>query len=226
VAATAWAFYRDAGRDKIDRLFGAWQVVLIAISYASINFTTTYIDLTGPVTVGLAYYTTARIYAAATVRALERSVLRTSVEQHAELEGVLLLIDVGGAADAVSERAMDRMHRRLLDVGTAPKSVEVLKGRQEGLWALLENVLLVSWAIPAGDRAARGRVDADIAAIVDAVNAMLPRSDGAAHGAARWVVHERPISGGEAARAAWRALLAEAQLRWLQTAEPQGGTRS
>jgi CHASE2 domain-containing sensor protein len=226
VWATAWAFYRNAGRDKIDRLFGAWQVVLIGVSYASINLTTTYIDLTGPVTVGLAYFTTARIYAVATSRALETSVLRASVEQNAELGAVLLLIEVGGADHTLGERALDKIRRRLERVGTEPKSVEMLKGHQEGIWALFENVLVVSWAIPAGDGAARGRVAADIAAITGAVNAMLPRSPGTRNGAVRWVVHERPIAGGEAARAGWRALFAEAQLRWPTALGPQGGTRS
>ncbi|MDO9054498.1 MAG: CHASE2 domain-containing protein [Gallionella sp.] len=60
--ATAWGFYRDTGRDKIDRLFGASQFILLGISYASINFTNTYINLTGPVTLGLAYFTLARLY--------------------------------------------------------------------------------------------------------------------------------------------------------------------
>jgi CHASE2 domain-containing sensor protein len=227
VWATAWGFYRDAGRDKIDRLFGAWQIVLIGISYASINFTKTYIDLTGPVTVGLAYFTMARIYAVAASRALETSVLRASVEQKAELEGVLLLIDVGGGDGTRAERALDQIRRRLQKVGTEPKSVEMLKGHQEGIWALLQDVLVVSWAIPAGDRAARRRVTDDIAAVTGAVTATLPQSDGTENGTVTWVVHEGPISGGEAARAGWRALFAEAQLRWLQAAASQGGgTRS
>lgn len=223
--ATAWAFYRDAGRDKIDRLFGASQGVLISVSYASINLTNTYVDLTGPVTVALAYFTAARIYAVAASRALETSVLRASVEQNATLKAVLLLIDVGGPDHAFGERALDRIRRRLQKVGTEAKSVEMLKGHQEGIWTLFENVLVVSWAMPAGDRAARGRVADDIAAITDAVNSTLRGREGTGNGAMKWVIHEGPISGGQAAKAGWRALFAEAQLRWLQASERQGGTR-
>ena len=226
VWGTAWAFYRDAGRDKIDQLFGVWQAVLIGVSYASINFTNTYVDLTGPVTVGLAYFTTARIYAVATSRALETSVLRASIERDAKLQGVLLLIDVGGGDHALGERALDRIRRRLQKVGTEPKSVEMLKGRQEGLWALFENILVVSWAMPAGDRVTRSRVDDDIAAITGVVNAALRGRGGTGNGAITWVVHEGPISGGEGAKGGWRALFAEAQLRWLQADIRQGGTRS
>jgi hypothetical protein len=57
VWATAWAFYHNVGRAKIDPLFGASQFILLVVSYASINFTNTYINLTGPVTVGLVYFT-------------------------------------------------------------------------------------------------------------------------------------------------------------------------
>jgi CHASE2 domain-containing sensor protein len=224
VWATAWAFYRDAGGERIDPLFGAWQVILVVVSYASINFTNTYVDLTGPVTVGLAYFTTARIYAVATRRALETSVLRASVEQRAPLQGVLLLVDAGSRDGALGERALERVRRRLQKVGTEPKSVEVLKGRQDGIWALFENVLVVSWAVPAADRTARRRVDADVASVTDAVRATA--SEGAGNGHVSWVVHEGPISGGEAAKAGWRALFAEAQLRWLQAAERQGGRPS
>jgi hypothetical protein len=226
VWATAWAFYRDAARDRIDQLFGAWQVVLVGISYASINLTNTYIDLTGPVTIALAYFTTARIYAVATSRALETSVLRASVEQDAPLQGVLLMVDVSGNDHAVGERALDRLRRRLQKLGTEPKSVEVLKGHQEGLWALLESILVVSWAMPAGDRAARSRIEADIAAITKAVRATPGVGGSTQDGGPTWVVHEGPISGGKAAKAGWRALFAEAQLRWSHAAGRQEGARS
>ena len=58
---TAWGFYINAGRAKMDRLFGLSQFILVGISYASINLTNTYINLTGPVAVGMAYFTVARI---------------------------------------------------------------------------------------------------------------------------------------------------------------------
>jgi adenylate cyclase len=43
--ATAWGFYNNVGRSKIDILFGASQFILIGISYASINFADTYINI-------------------------------------------------------------------------------------------------------------------------------------------------------------------------------------
>jgi hypothetical protein len=214
VGVTAWAFYRSAGRDKIDRLFGASQFILVGVSYASINLTNTYVDLTGPVTVGLAYFTIARIYAGATSRALEQSAFRTSRERSGPFDAFLLLIDLGGSKIDVGEGTLNRIRQRLERLGTEPKSVDVLKGRQAGLWALFEDSLAVSWVISSGDMGAHDRVTRDITTITDALKTILPRPDGAAEDRVRWVFHRRQIPGGEGARAGWRALFAEAQLRW------------
>jgi hypothetical protein len=224
VWATAWAFYRNVGRGQIDRLFGAWQVILLAVSYASINLTNTYINLTGPVMVGLAYFSVARIYAAASSNVLETNVLRVSMEREGELGAFLLLIRVGGPDRSVGEGALEGIRRRLEKAGSEPKSVEMLRGRQKGIWALLENTLAVSWVIPARDQAARERVSRDIEGITASLPAMVrARGDPRGHGAT-WVVQEGLISGGTGARADWGALFAEAQLRWHQAAAHDGGS--
>jgi CHASE2 domain-containing sensor protein len=223
VWATAWAFYRDVGRGQIDRLFGAWQAILLGVSYASINLTNTYINLTGPVMVGLGYFTVARIYAAASSSALETNVLRVSMEREGELGAFLLLIRVGGAGNSVGERTLEGIRQRLEKAGGEPKSVEVLRGRQKGLWALLENTLAVSWVIPARDQGARERVRTDIERITASLPAMLPRGRDTRRHAATWVVQEGVISGGTEARADWGALFAEAQLRWHRAAGRDGG---
>ncbi len=221
VWATAWALYRNAGRGRIDRLFGASQFILLGVSFASINFTNTYINLTGPLTVGLAYFTIARIYAAATSRALDTSVLRASVERSGELRASLLLIRVGDSDSAVADGTLEKIRHRLETSGTEPKSVEMLAGHQKGIWALLEHTLAVSWVVPAHDQAARDRVTQDIESVIASLKAMLPRYLGTGHNVATWFVHEGGISGGKAARDGWRALLAEAQFRWHQaTGQP------
>jgi len=226
VWATAWAFYRNAGRSKIDRLFGGSQFILLGVSYASINFTNTYINLTGPLTVGLAYFTIARIYAAATSKALETSVLRASADRSGELRASLMLIRVGESDSVVGESALETLRRRLEKSGTEPKSVERLKGRQTGIWALFDHTLAVSWVIPAHDQAARDRVAKDIESVTASLKAMLPRQFGGGEDAATWFVYEGLISGGKTARAGWRALFAEAQFHWHQANGQHGGTTS
>ena len=226
VWGTAWAFYRNAGRGKIDRLFGASQFILLGISFASINLTSTYVNLTGPVTVGLAYFTLARVYAAATSGLLETNVVRASVERSGALHATLLLIRAGGSDDDVGGRSLEAIRQRVANVGTELKSVEMLKGRQKGIWALFERTLAVSWVVPAHDQAARARVAKDIENVTACLDGLLPRRLGAGDDTPAWFVHDGLISGGLAARAGWRALFAEAQIRWNQAARHRGEIKS
>jgi len=226
VWGTAWAFYRNAGRGKIDRLFGASQFILLGISFASINLTSTYVNLTGPVTVGLAYFTLARVYAAATGGLLETNVVRASVERSGALHATLLLIRAGDSDDDVGGRSLEAIRQRVANVGTELKSVEMLKGRQKGIWALFERTLAVSWVVPAHEQVARARVAKDIENVTACLDGLLPRRLGAGDDTPAWFVHDGLISGGLAARAGWRALFAEAQIRWNQAARHRGEIKS
>ena len=214
VWATAWGFYRNVGQDKFDRLFGASQFILLAISYASINFTTTYINLTGPVTLGLAYFTLARLYAFATGKALEISAVRASQELGGELHGVLMLIRLGVPAGTLSEAAREKIRRQLEKSGSAAKSVEILKGRQKGIWGLFEDTLAISWLRPADDENSRLRIARDINTISQAIEPLLRKHAANADNDVDWFVHEGPITGGDEACDSWRALFAETLLRW------------
>ncbi len=214
VWATAWGFYRNVGQDKFDRLFGASQFILLAISYASINFTTTYINLTGPVTLGLAYFTLARLYAFATGKALEISAVRASQELGGELHGVLMLIRLGVPAGTLSEAAREKIRRQLEKSGSATKSVEILKGRQKGIWGLFEDTLAISWLRPADDENSRLRIARDINTISQAIEPLLRKHAANADNDVDWFVHEGPITGGDEACDSWRALFAETLLRW------------
>jgi CHASE2 domain-containing sensor protein len=223
VWSTAFAFYRGAGRDKIDPLFGASQFILLGVSYASINFTNIYINLTGPVTAGLAYFTLARIYATATSKVLERSTVRVSMQREGEIAAFLLLILVGKPGISLGEGTLKKILRELEKSGIEPKSVEMLKGRQKGIWNLFEQTLAVSWMIPAQDQAARECVTKDVENVTASLKTILPKYLGPGENGATWVVHEGLISGGNAARAGWRTLFAEAQLRLHETNTIDGG---
>jgi adenylate cyclase len=227
VWTTAWAFYRNVRRDRIDPFFGASQFILLGLSYATINFTNTYINLTGPVTVGLAYFTIARIYATATSRALETSALRASEDRYGDLAAFLLLIQVGESDGALDGGTLKKIYRRLQKSGNEIKSVEMIRGHQEGIWALFEQTLAVSWVVSAQDQAVRDRVIKDVEKVITSLKTILPIYLSPDRNAVTWFVHEGRISGGKAARAGWRALFAEAQCRWHEEAVKQdGGTTS
>ncbi len=211
---TAWGFYRGSGRGKIDRLFGASQFILVGISYASINFTNTYINLTGPVSIGLAYFTIARIYASATGKALEQDMVRASLERGGELRATLLLIRLDATRNVVTDAVLEKIRYGLEKAGKEPKSAEVLKGYQKGLWDLFEKTFAVSWVAAAEDTDGAARVAEDVAVVLAALPLLLRKNLAYADNAASWFVHQGLVSGGGAARASWRVMFAEALLRW------------
>ena len=211
---TAWGFYRDAGRDKIDRVFGLSQIILIAITYASINLTTVYINLTGPVTVGLAFFTLARLYAMATGKALEQNMVRATAARRGDLQATLLLIRLDAERNVIRPATLDKIRHALEKTGAVAKSVEALTGEQKGLWNLFENPLAVSWVAEAQDTEAQAAIRRDSDALLAALPEILRRLLAQPDNAAQHFTHRGHISGGDAARGGWRAMFAEALLEW------------
>ena len=216
---TAWSFYRNTGRDKIDRVFGLSQFILIGISYASINFTTTYINLTGPVTVGMAFFSLARMYAMATGKALEQSMVRAAAARSGELQATLLLVRLDGERNVIRPATLEKIRYALGKAGQAAKSVEALGGGQKGLWGLLENTIAVSWVAEAQDAGTQEAVRRDLDAVLAALPTVLRQHLGQPDNAASHFVHYGRIAGGSAARAGWRAIFAEALLEWNKQEE-------
>ena len=214
---TAWGFYRNVGRDKIDRLFGASQLILIGISYASINFTSTYINLTGPVSLGLIYFTIARLYALATSKTLEQNSVRATQEQRGTLHGVLMLIRLEGQAAVLNDGVREKIRLEIAQSGSKSMSVEILKGNQKGLWGLFENTLVISWVCPADDHAAQQRIQQDADAASQKILPLLKKYCAAQEQDVTWFTHQGMVAGGETARESWRILFAEALLRWNET---------
>lgn len=214
VWVTAWAFYGGAGRGKIDRFFGASQFILVGVSYASINFTSTYINLSGPVAIAVAYFTIARIYASATSKALEHSMVRASAEHGGELQATLLLIRLHGTRNVLNDGMLERIRYGLEKAGAEPKSAEVLKGTQKGIWDLFGKTFAVSWVAPAEPPDGEARVTEDVEAVLAALPPLLEKNLAYKEDEPEWFVHHGRIAGGAAAGAEWRVLFAEALLRW------------
>jgi adenylate cyclase len=213
---TAWGFYRDAGRDKIDKMFGASQFILIAVSYGSINLSNTYINLTGPVTLGLAYFTVARLYAFATARVLEKSTLRTTLDSSSKQHGVMMLINLRGHAGTMNTGVRENIRKGLLKIGRLSKSVDIIKGAQKGMWTSFEDVLALSWICQPDDEVAKQGIKKDIAEIEKFLLPLLGKHYVAAEEDIDCIVHEGSIAGGEHALDSWQLLFAQALLRKKQ----------
>jgi len=212
--ATAWAFYTNVGRDKVNSLFGLSQFMLLAISYASINFSNTYINLTGPVALAVVFFTLSRVYASGTVRALEQNMVRVSLERGGELGATLLLIRLDGKQNLMVDVVLERIRNSLERSGTETKSVDVVRGIQKGVWDLLEHTFAVSWVADAKDMKAQTRILADRDVVLEKLPVILEKNLAKPENVATWFTYQGTVSGGEKARASWRVLFANAILEW------------
>ena len=210
----ALGFYRNVGRAKIDLLFGFAQLILIAVSFATINFTNLYINLTGPLAVGLLYFSIARLYATATSKSLEQNMVRISLDRSGELQATLLLIRLDVSKNIVPDPVLEKIRYALEKCGKEVKSADVLKGYQKGLWDLFEKTFAVSWVVPAEDAEAAARVQHDVEAVLATLQLQLHKNLAQPDNAAEWFVHQDVITGGKAARASWRGMFAKTLLRW------------
>lgn len=166
---TAFAFWRHGASNKLDRFYGLSQFALLGFSYATVNVGNVYINLTGPVFIGALYFSVARIYAFATARALDSSLVARTEQQGAALRGLMLVLRF--KLETREEAAIGKLAARLQRAGRHDSSVEYIQGRQSGLWRLFENTLVVCWAHPADDTAGW-------ASVRDEADSVLARLDG------------------------------------------------
>ena len=210
----AIGFYRNVGRDKIDLVFGFSQFILIGVSFATINFTNTYINLTGPVTVGLLYFTIARLYSAVTSKTLEQNMVRFSAESNGDLYATLLLIRLDADKNIVPVAMLEKIRRSLEKCGKLSKSVDILKGSQRGIWDLFEKTIAVSWATRTDNQVAVEQVKQDVETVLATLQIQLRKHLAKPDNAAEWFVHHGEVESGKGARAGWRKMFAQGLLRW------------
>jgi len=218
---TAWAFRREEGRGNVDTLFGLSQFILIAFSFASINFTDTYINLAGPVMLGIAYFTLARLCATATEQALEQNMVSAAAARSGELQATLLLLRFDTRRNVVSDGMLERIRLGLKRIGSKRKSVEVMSGAQKGVWGLFEKTIAVSWVADAADEVAQQAIREDAEQVLNGLQPLLRRHLMHVEGAVSYVRHQGNVHGGERAAEGWRLLFAEALLKWEEKQEQE-----
>lgn len=213
---TAAAFYRNVDRDRFNKLFSGSQIGLLAVSYAGINFTGTYIDLTGPVTWAIAYFSIAKIYALATDRALQRW-LAFGVEPGSGGMRAMLMPVLIGSAEPLGDAMLKKIRGEIAGMGGLPKSVETLKGTQSGIWGLFGDMLVVRWTCAPDDAAQSGHIREEAAAIAARLDALVRRAGLPEGTAVCYVLHEGTLTGDDPLGPQWRALFARAVLELEHT---------
>lgn len=212
---TAAAFYRNVDRDRFNMLFSSSQIGLVAISYAGINFTGTYIDLTGPVTWAIAYFSIAKIYALATDRALQRW-LAFGVEPGAKGMQAMLMPVLIGSAEPLGDSMLKKVRAEIDSMGSLPKSVETLKGIQSGIWGLFGDMLVIRWTCARDDTGQAGTIRQEAAEIGSQLGALIQRAGLPAGTTVCHALHEGTLAGDVALAPQWRALFAQAVLKLEQ----------
>jgi CHASE2 domain-containing sensor protein len=212
VWGTAISLYRNPDSDRFNGVFGLSQVGLMAFSYATINFTSYFINLTGPVFIGLIFFSIARVYSVATARVLERTAVAETLKAHGGRGGTLLLVQLRADDGDVPPRFVRKLRSALLAVGTHAKDVEIVKGRQRGVWGLLETALAVTWAHSLDDPDERAQVAQDVVLVRQRLPELVARLR--VNDEEIGALSERTAALGsgdrEQVQARWRLLLAEA----------------
>jgi hypothetical protein len=139
-------------------VFALSQIGLLVISYLTINLSNFFFNLTGPVTVGFIYFSIAKIYALATARALERNVVAQSFKRDNALVGTVAVFQISGP-DEFSTGIVVRGLKKALDrVGSRARDVEILRGKQRGIFGLLQGTLVITWLHAADDKTEQMRI--------------------------------------------------------------------
>jgi adenylate cyclase len=141
--ATALAFLTGVKRNAIDTVFAGSQVGLIAITFASLNFTTFYLDLTAPITAGLIYFTLARTYAYAEATLMEKYVW-LNVEEGIEgwQHTVVVVLHVEGLPESAEGRFLNVL-KRSLNQRKPGFTVEAFPRKPAGIGKAYRNMFLI-----------------------------------------------------------------------------------
>lgn len=208
---TTAAFFRNVDRERFNKVFSGSQIGLLAISYIGINLTNTYIDVTGPVTWAVAYFSVAKVYAIANDRALQRwlsyGVKPDAGGLHAFVMPVLL-----ETPEPLGEALMKKLRGEIQTLDEAA-GVEILRGTQGGIWGLFGDMLLLTWMCGTDDEAQiqsirqRAQSIAEAAVQLHSVNSLPVRA------VIRHTLHEGLLAADQPLAPQWRSLFAQATLK-------------
>lgn len=218
--STAGAFFRNVDRDRFAKLFGFSQSGLLAVSYIGINLTNTYLDLTGPVTWAVAYFSIAKMYALANDRAMQRW-LEIGVHPGNTGLNVIMMPVLIESPIPPGDALMGRLRRSIENMGTAVKNVELIKGTQSGIWGLFGDMVVVTWTDAASNEALPTHARQEAEQIAGQMNSLLMQI-GLPNGTrTRYSIHEGRLNGDHPLGPQWRTLFAQAVILLEHPVQPQ-----
>ncbi len=211
---TTAAFYFSVDRDKFNSIFTGGQIFLLVLSYIGINFTNTYLDLTGPLLWAAALFGVAKIYALATDRALQRW-LAFGVKGDAAKHSILMMPILVEANEPLSDALLKKLKRSIKLASATPNSIEILQGTQSGIWGLFGDMLLINWMYADNKAEYATAAKQDALQISSQLPTFIANLGLPTNTITRYALHEGKLSKQTATRLAsqWRTLFAQAVIK-------------
>jgi adenylate cyclase len=209
---TTAAFYKEADRDKLNRIFSSSQIGLLVISYIGINITNTYLDLSGPVIWAVAYFSVAKVYALATDLALQRW-LAFGVKTGEGGSQALIMPILVESEEPLGDALLKKLKRKIELSCRTPNNVDILKGSQSGIWGLFGDMVIVSWtyAETQEEYAQQAKLDAD--QLAEKLSTILLRLGLPGDTQVHYAMHKGGLTGDKPLANQWRSLFAQAILK-------------
>jgi CHASE2 domain-containing sensor protein len=209
---TALAFYRNVDRDKVTTIFSSSQLTLLGLSYLALNFTNTYLDITGPITWAIMYFSVAKAYALANDRAMQR-LLANDIESGKNGAAVLLMPILIAGKVPLGDGMLKKLQHKIGHLCTAPATVEILKGTQSGIWGLFSDIITVSWTYPHDNDIEAEKVSADAKQLGLQLKTLLQNTGMPNDTNVRYVQHVGILNAEMPMDSQWRGLFAQAIIK-------------
>ncbi len=209
---TALAFYRNVDRDKVTKVFSSSQITLLGLSYIALNFTNTYLDITGPITWAIMYFSVAKIYALANDRAMQR-LLANDIESGKKGAAILLMPIVIDSEVPFSDSMLKMLQNNITQRCTLPATVEILKGTQSGIWGLFTDMITVSWAYQHDNATEAEKVKTDATQLGLQLKTILQNTGMPNDTTVRYIQHTGVLNAEKAMDSQWRGLFAQAIIK-------------
>ena len=142
---TALAFVTGVKRKAIDMVFASSQVGLMAVTFASLNLTTYYLDLTAPISAGLIYFSLARAYAYAEATILEKYVWLNVEEGKEGWQYAVVVVVQPESLEEISEGRFLALLKGGLYGKKVGFTIEAFSRKPAGLEKAFQNMFLIYW---------------------------------------------------------------------------------
>ncbi|MBU1053709.1 MAG: CHASE2 domain-containing protein [Proteobacteria bacterium] len=209
---TTAAFYKNADRNKLNRIFSSSQIILLVISYISINTTNTYIPLSGPVIWAIAYFSIAKVYALATDLALQRWLAFGVKTGKGESQALIMPILVESEYP-LGDALLKKLKRQIELNCRTPNNVDILKGSQSGIWGLFGDTIVVNWTYSEALEQYAQNAKQDAEQLAGQLSAILKNVGLPDDTKIYYSMHTGGLAGDKPLANQWRSLFAQAILK-------------